>query len=176
MKKTNLLLISLISLIIILARLLPHVPNFSPLVSVMLFAGFYSQQKKYLLLPLVALFISDIFIGFYQWQVMLSLYGTLLLIAGLGIYANHYKNILNTISSTLGSALLFFLITNLAVWHFGNWYTHDLSGLSLCFTLAVPFFKSTLSSTLLYSSLLFGIYETSQYFIRLSYRQAEKKN
>lgn len=166
MRKNNLFLILLLALIVIAARLLPHLPNFSPLVGVMLFAGVYGQQKKYWLLLLGALFISDIFIGFYQWQIMLTVYGSLLLIALLGSQMRQYKNILNISTSALGSALLFFLSTNLAVWYFGNWYSHNLSGLLLCYTLAIPFFKSTLISTIVYSSLLFGLYESPGYLIK----------
>lgn len=166
MKKSNLILIFIISLLVLASRLIPHVPNFSPLASVALFVGVYSQNKKYIILPIIALFISDFFLGFYQAGVMASVYLSMLLTGLLGIFIAKHKNALNIISATLGSALFFFLITNLAVWYFGSWYSHDLAGLSLCFNLAIPFFRSTILSSLLYSSVLFGTYELSLHLIK----------
>jgi hypothetical protein len=164
MKKTNLLLIVLASLLILLARFIPHLPNFSPLASVLLFAGVYTKDKKYLLLPFIALLISDFFIGFYHLGIMLSVYGSFALIAVIGSILKKHLNIINTITSSLAAALFFFLITNLAVWYFGNWYSHNLAGLMLSYTLAIPFFKNTLFSNLLYTGLLFGAYESLKYF------------
>ena len=166
MNKKNISLIIIVSLIALIARFLPHLPNFAPLYSVMLFAGVYSKEKKYFFIPLVALFISDIFIGFYQWQIMLSVYLSFIAIAGLGKLLKKRKNIINTASATLASSIIFFLVTNFAVWYFGDWYSRDLAGLALCYNLAIPFFKSTLLSNLLYSGLLFGVYEFSAYALK----------
>ena len=166
MNKKNISLIIIVSLIALIARFLPHLPNFAPLYSVMLFAGVYSKEKKYFFIPLVALFISDIFIGFYQWQIMLSVYLSFIAIAGLGKLLKKQKNIINTASATLASSIIFFLVTNFAVWYFGDWYSRDLAGLALCYNLAIPFFKSTLLSNLLYSGLLFGVYEFSTYALK----------
>jgi len=166
MNKKNISLIIIVSLIALIARFLPHLPNFAPLYSVMLFAGVYSKEKKYFFIPLVALFISDIFIGFYQWQIMLSVYLSFIAIAGLGKLLKKQKNIINTASASLASSIIFFLVTNFAVWYFGDWYSRDLAGLALCYNLAIPFFKSTLLSNLLYSGLLFGVYEFSAYALK----------
>ena len=166
MHKKNLALIAIISLIALAARFIPHVPNFSPLASVMLFAGVYGQSKKDMIWPLIALFISDIFLGFYKLEIMLAVYGSLAIIALIGFWLKKHKNILNVTSSTLGSALLFFLLTNFAVWYFGSWYSHDLAGLALCYNLAIPFFKSTLAGNIVYGTLLFGVYEGATYMIK----------
>lgn len=159
MNKKNLALILLVSFIALLARFIPHWPNFSPLASVMLFAGFYSKQKKYMLLPLLALFISDIFIGFYKWEIMLTVYTALLAAGLIGRLLKKDLNFINITSASLASALLFFISTNFAVWYFGDWYTKDLSGLLLNYSLAIPFFKSTLLSNLLYTGFMFSLYE-----------------
>lgn len=164
--KKNILLISLLSLVALAARFLPHIPNFAPLYSVMLFAGVYSDKKRYFFIPLIALLASDIFIGFYKWQIMLSVYLSFIIIAFLGAVVKKHKNIINIISSTLASSIIFFLFTNLAVWYFGSWYSHDLAGLNYCYYLALPFFKSTLLSSLAYSGLLFGIYEAIHYALK----------
>jgi len=166
MNKKNISLILIISIIALMARFIPHIPNFSPLASVVLFTGVYGQSKKYIILPLLALLISDFFLGFYKLEIMLAVYSSLTLVGVIGLWLKNNKNILNIVSSTLGSALLFFLITNLAVWSFGSWYSHDLTGLVLCYNLAIPFFKSTLLSNIVYAGLLFGSYELVLYSIK----------
>lgn len=173
MDKKNLLLIIIVSIIGFASRLLPHMANFSPLASIILFTGVYATNKKYFILPFIALFISDIFIGFYKWEIMLSVYLSLGLIYLLSYFVKKEKNILNITSATLASALLFFLITNLAVWYFGDWYTKDLAGLMLNYSLAIPFFKATLASNIFYSSLMFGVYEL---FLSYQTNSAQQKS
>jgi len=166
MNKKNILLILIISMVALAARLISHSPNFSPLVAVMLFTGVYGQSKKYIVLPLIALFISDLFLGFYKLEIMLAVYGSLIIASAIGMWLKNNKNILNTASATLASALLFFLITNFAVWYFGSWYSHNLAGLALCYNLAIPFFKNTLLSNIIYAGLLFTSYESLTQLIK----------
>ena len=174
MKKNTLLLILFLSVVVLAARLIPHAPNFSPLASVILFGGVYITNKKYLILPFIALFISDIFLGFYSWQIMLSVYGSLAVIMLLGQVVVKHKNVINIISSSLLAGIIFFAVTNFSVWYFGNWYTADLSGLITSYTMAIPFFKNTIMSNLFYSGILFGVYEAVQYLAKqriLSYKK-----
>lgn len=93
---------------------------------------------------------------------MLAVYLATALNIVIGYSLKKNYRLLNIFSASIFSAISFFVITNLAVWMMSNWYTKDISGLLLCFTLAVPFFKSTLISNILYSSLLFGSYAFAQ--------------
>ena len=53
-------------LIAILTRLLPHPPNFAPITSIALFSGIHFSNKRIaLLIPLVGMFISDLFLGIH---------------------------------------------------------------------------------------------------------------
>lgn len=140
---------------ILIFRLLPHSPNFSPVASIFLFALAKKKGKTFILWPLLALLISDLILGFYAWPIMLSVYGSLTLTGLIGHWLQNQTNFLNLINASLLSALIFFLITNWAVWAFGNWYSHDWTGLMYCFILAVPFFKNTLLGNLFYTPLLF---------------------
>ncbi len=156
--KNNFFLILFLSVIALASRLVWHIPNFSPLSSILIFSAFLAPNKKMATLPLLALLASDLVIGFYHWSVMLSVYlaTALNIVIGYGLKKNPRS--LNVLSAGMLSAISFFLITNLAVWITSNWYTKDFSGLMYCFTLAIPFFKSTLASNILYSSLLFSVY------------------
>ena len=48
-------------------RLLPHLPNATPIAAMALFSGVYFNNKKYaFIIPLLAMFLSDLFLGFYK--------------------------------------------------------------------------------------------------------------
>jgi len=156
--KKNIYLIIALSVLAIISRLIWHIPNFSPLSSILLFSAFLAANKKIASLPLLALFVSDLFLGFYHLSVMLAVYLATTLNIFIGQALKKNPRSLNVISAGIISAISFFLITNFAVWASSDWYAKDFSNLMYCFTLAIPFFKSTLASNILYSSLLFSVY------------------
>ena len=139
--------------ILIFSRLIPHPPNFTPIVAVAITSGFLFK-KKYLWFTvlIISLLLSDFFIGFYKN--MPAIYGTFLLITyfffNIGSKIN-YKNLF--VFSFLG-ALIFYLFTNLAVWISSGLYEKSLAGLLECYILAIPFFRNTLISTIFYSYLV----------------------
>ena len=59
----------IIPLIIVLAavtRLIPHPPNFTPIIAIGLFGGAYIQNRSLaILIPIGAMFISDLFLGLH---------------------------------------------------------------------------------------------------------------
>jgi len=146
-------------------RFVPHPPNFSPLAAIALFGGFYFRKMRFALIPVAILFLTDIFLGFYQTGIMLSVYFSFILIAFLGIQIRKKTSLATIIGGSLLGSILFFFLTNFSVWIFGNWYAHNFSGLTHCFYLAIPFFRNTLLGDLFFSSVFFGIYEASQIYI-----------
>ena len=64
------------------------------------------------------------------------------------------------------SSILFFLITNFAVWAFAPWYAKTFSGIIQCYAMALPFFRNTLLGDLFYTTLFFGAYEIIRIWIR----------
>ena len=149
----------------IIIRLVPHPANFTPIFALALFAGFYLSKKWAIILPLSAMFLSGIFIGFYDWKLMLVVYGSIALAGLIGVAFKNNRNILTVVTSTLLASILFFVTTNFAVWYFSSWYTHDWSGLMLCYTLAVPFFKNSLMGNMVFVTIFFGSYEMIKLFV-----------
>ena len=49
----------------VLSRLVPHPPNFTPLIAAVIFLPFISKDKLGMLLPISVMFISDLIIGFH---------------------------------------------------------------------------------------------------------------
>ena len=163
--KEKIIFILLLLIIGIFYRFMPHPPNFSPLAAIALFGGFYFSRMRFALIPIAILFLTDIVLGFYQIEIMLSVYTSFILITLLGVQIKKKTSFYTIIGGSLLGSILFFLITNFSVWLFGNWYAHDFSGLINCFYLALPFFRNTLLGDLFFTAVFFGIYEFSQIYI-----------
>ncbi|HLD31885.1 MAG TPA: DUF6580 family putative transport protein [Patescibacteria group bacterium] len=168
-KNNNSLLIVLLIILGIFSRLLPHPANFTPLAAIALFSGLYLPHKRFIFLPLIAMLISDLFIGLYHPAIMASVYLGFLFSGLIGYHLRTRKTILNIGLGTITGSLSFFFLTNLAVWFWGNLYPLSFAGLSQCFVLAVPFFRHTLAGDLFYTTILVGGFE---FF--LAYQQKKK--
>lgn len=142
----------------IMLRLLPHPPNIAPITAMALFGGVYLNKKYALIFPLLALFVSDLFLGFYGAPMMLFVYGSFLLTGFIGIWVKNHKKPSIIIIASLFSSLLFYLITNFGVWLFTPLYPKTFSGLLESYTMAIPFLRNTILGDLLYTGLFFGIY------------------
>ncbi|OGX26441.1 MAG: hypothetical protein A2787_08525 [Omnitrophica WOR_2 bacterium RIFCSPHIGHO2_01_FULL_48_9] len=142
----------------IASRLIVHIPDFTPIISVALLSGAYIKSRYgAILLPLALMAVTDVFIGFHE--TMLFTWGSMVLITVLGFWLKNHKNLKTVLGTSLCSAIIFFVITNLGVWLVSGMYLHTLQGLGECFVLAIPYFRNELASTLIYSTLLFGAYE-----------------
>jgi hypothetical protein len=162
---------SMIILVAALSRLLPHPVNFTPIAAMALAGGVYLDKRIALILPLAALFISDLFIGFHN--TILFVYGSIVLIGFLGLWLKSHKKLLPVVGTTLLSSILFFVVTNFGVWFTGGgWsYAKSWQGLVECYTIAIPFFRNTIAGDMIYTFVLFGLFEFSEYALR----QGEKK-
>jgi len=144
----------------VVLRLLPHLPNFAPIAAMALFGGVYLNKKYALLIPLIALFLGDIFIGFYSPWIMFSVYGSFALIGLLGLWLKKNKTIPNIIGSALMGSIIFFLVTNFAMWAIPHsLYPHNLQGLMQSYIMGLPFFRNTLLGDFFYVGAMFGLYE-----------------
>lgn len=153
-------------LIGVISRVLPHPWNFAPISAIAMFGGVYLSRKSALILPLVAMFISDLFIGFYELPVMASVYLSFLLTVFIGFLVKKRKSWQTIIAGSVCGSVLFFLVTNFAVWAFSAWYPHNLTGLIANYILALPFFKNTLLGDLFYVSVFFGAYEAISVLVK----------
>ncbi len=139
-------------------------PNFAPIAAMALFGGYYLPRRQAFIIPLLAMFISDLFIGFYNPATMVSVYGSFVLVTLIGIYAKTHKGWGYIAGGTVLGSFLFYLITNFAVWiDPGTSYTKDLTGLINCYVSAIPFYKYTLAGDLFYSAFFFLSYEFSRH-------------
>jgi hypothetical protein len=142
-----------------LLRVIPHPANFAPIGATSLFGGVYLKKRYALILPLAAMVVSDIFLGFDSWQSRLSVYGSFLLIGLLGLAIRNHRNIFTVIGASLMGSTLFYLITNLVFIYPAKMYPHTWAGQIASYTNALPFFRNTLLGDLFYVGVLFGSYE-----------------
>ena len=151
-----------ISLILILAfaRLMPHPPNFTPIIAVAIVSGYFFKNINLSLFTLlIAMLISDLFIGFYENVIFV--YVSLLLITFVFHKMSNKINFKNLFIYGFAGSLIFFIVSNFGVWALGSpgvyniAYEKSLSGLIECYILAIPFFNNTLISTIIFSYLAF---------------------
>jgi len=157
------MLVLLLLVVGFLARVITHAPNFTPVIALILFGGVYLDKKYAVLLPIFLMVVTDIILGIHS--MMLFTWGSLVLVSFAGLWLRHHKNWINTAATSFLAAVAFFIITNFGVWVSG-YYPPTLEGLLNCYVMAIPFFRSTLTSTLVYSVALFGIYELAAIRLR----------
>src|SRR3989339_2238669 len=163
MKKIQTLIsYTVIILLAVFARLTPHAPNFAPIGGLALFSGSHFKKKIALLIPLAAMFLSDIFLGFHK--TIPYVYASFIIIALIGglIKTNKWQSLLK---ASLISSILFFLITNFGVWATGSMYQKNLSGLIQSYGFGIPFFRNTLISDLFYTFSFFYGYRFLSSFV-----------
>ena len=117
---------------IVVSRLLPHPPNFTPVIAI------FMLSSGLALVPLLITYIiTDAVIGFHSY--MLWVYASLFAVA-------YFQK------GAVFSSTLFFVITNFAVWTSG-YYGYTLQGFVMCYVMAIPFYISTLTSTVIFAKL-----------------------
>ena len=175
MKKNAFLIITGFILFAALSRLLPHAYNFTPLGAIALFGAAYFSQKKWaFIVPLVALWLSDLFLNnivyaeYYDGFALftsgfLYIYGAFALIAILGFKLFDKITMPRVIGGALGASVIFFVVSNFGVWLTSPMYPLTMEGLLMCYTAAIPFFHYTIAGNLVYCGVLFGGYEYLQY-------------
>ncbi len=139
----------------ILSRAIVHTPNFTPVLSMAFLGGMYLKGRQAVLVPLALMVISDSILGFYH--MMFFTWGSIVLISIFGLWLKKRKNLATVLGGSIASALIFFIVSN-----FGAWlalYPHTMDGLRQCYILAVPFFRSTLVSSVAYSLVFYAAYE-----------------
>lgn len=150
-----------------LTRFIPHPPNFTAIGGIALFAGACIPNKWLsLLLPITVMLITDAIIGFHD--TLGAVYLSFSLITMIGWMMRDRQNILGFVGTSITASILFFVITNSAVWLAGFWssvpigYPKSIDGLILALNAGIPFFSSTLISQFAYGTLFFGAFHLAK--------------
>ena len=165
--RNKLLIITAIIVFGVIARLLPHFPNFAPMGALALFAvAFYKRKYLALVIPGLAWWLSDLYLnnmiynsadGFtlFTADQFFSLFAlTLIVILGKRLFKK--VNAPNVMIGSLSASLIFFVVSNFGVWMQGILYPKTVQGLVECYSMALPFYRGTLISDLIFSGVFFG--------------------
>ena len=140
----------------VVARLVPHPWNATPIMAIALFGGTYLSKRWAILLPLTTVILSDAIIGWHT--TMLFTWVAFVLTGGLAWWVRARPSASRIVAAALAGSLLFFLISNFGVWVVGGLYPLTAKGLRDCFVAAIPFYRNTLLGDLLYTGAFFGLY------------------
>jgi hypothetical protein len=144
--KKNLQSFFFIFFFLTISRLIPHEPNFTPILSISILGFLFSTILSVkVLIVLGSMFFSDLIIGTHDFMIYVYFSLTLLII---------FSNSKNYIYMMFFGPLIFFIITNFGVWLYSSYYTKNINGLIECFYMAIPFFKNTILSTFFYCILI----------------------
>lgn len=170
-------------------RLVPHMPNFAPITAMGLFGGAYLNKKFAILMPILAMIISDYlllyinpygidFSGVHPISRMfhtttLYVWGSFLISSLIGIWLRTHKKPIDILGASLLASVQFFLITNFGTWA-GGMYSQGLDGLMQSYTMGLPFFRWTLLGDLFYTAVFFGSFELALKTKRVILFQASK--
>jgi len=156
MKPRFLTLVGMIAMAAI-ARVMPHPWNVSPVAAMALFGGAeFDNRIAAFGVPLLAMFTSDIILGFSSQTPLIYLCFALIVLIGFWI-----KKDISVGRIALGSAassVLFFAGTNFGTWASESIYPKTLQGLTMCYEAGLPFFQNTFLGDLGYTAILFGAF------------------
>jgi len=155
MKRNSLAIITGMVLAAAMFRLFPHPPNFTPIAAMAIFAGAHIADRRLaLLVPLAAMFASDLLIGLHSAIVLV--YVSMAISVVIGMQLKNKIRFTTVAGASVLSSVLFFIITNFGVWLTTGMYTPNLSGLMASYVAAIPFFQNSLLGDALFAGLLFG--------------------
>lgn len=152
-----------IVILAIVSRFVPHMPNVGLITALAMFSAANMDWKKSVGITLVARFVSDMFLGFFAWPLMVAVYVSHLagILFGLWIKRASNNRWAKIIFSSLSTSVLFFLATNFA--YFYAEYPHNFSGVMLAYANGLPFLRGTMVGDVGYAVALFGVFELAMY-------------
>lgn len=147
--------------IAVAVRLLPHPWHLTPIGAALLFFGAKRPVREWIA-PLALLAAADVYLTTVQYHMHVSVdhcvtWAWYLAALGIGYVLVRKVDPLRVVGASLASATSFFLISNFAVWAFGDMYAKNFAGLVECYTMAIPFFRGTFASDLIYTPVLFSV-------------------
>lgn len=167
MKKNNIIILFVLVIVLACLRVIIPIENFNPIGAIALMGGMLLGRNIWALaVPLVALLLGDVILALsspmyteYLFSgTFMFVYIGFLAIIGAGILLRKNISIVKVLAGSVIAAVIFFVITNIGAWATLDIYTKNLSGLILSFEAAVPFFRATLISQVVFSVIIYFVY------------------
>tara|TARA_Y200000002_G_scaffold279826_1_gene233929 strand:+ start:3343 stop:3816 length:474 start_codon:yes stop_codon:yes gene_type:complete len=147
--KSNIFYFILFVCSIAASRIIPHPPNFTPILAIAVMAPLLTGNVMLgIVLSLSSMILSDLYWGYH------NTIGWVYFSIALSSLLTRYIN--NAYLAGIGASILFFVVTNFAVWLSG-YYGFTMEGLLACYIAAIPFFQNTIAGTLIYIMIIKSI-------------------
>jgi hypothetical protein len=150
---------------VIASRFIPEIGHYTPVFAVFILTAM-TFKKRYMLVPFVGIFASDMLLEYFNYYEFNYLFSSLFLLNYLSyllIYLfifkfNRKENLFSIASNTLLAPTIFYLLSNFTVWLTagGVVYPYTISGLLYCYEMGLPFYKQHLISTIIFVPILFS--------------------
>jgi uncharacterized membrane protein (Fun14 family) len=163
--KQKLIIASSLIFFALVGRLVPHFWNMTPIAGVAILSGARLGWKWGVGVPILAMFLGDLVIGFYSWPILVAVYTSFALTGIVGYFVRKSGKVATVLGGSVFSAILFFLVTNGAVWAFGSIYSHNFLGLIASYVAGLPFLQNQVLGDLFFTSALFAGWELCFYMI-----------
>ena len=160
----------------VLVRVGDHMPNVAPVAAVALWAGAVLPVPWALVVPLGAMLIADSIIGFASLPVTISIYLSYGLMVLVGMWLGKKYSPWKLIGSSMFGAIIFYLMTNAAVWWFSGMYMRTWEGLLLSYYYAIPFFRNTFMGDIAYACGLFMAWQYLPVWVSAFVKNATQVN
>lgn len=131
--------------------------NFAPVGALSLFAGARLRGWQAYALPIALMAVTDPFLGGYSSSTPF-VYASFLLSVWMGTKLRRTESPVWIGGMALAGSIQFFLLSNLPMWLFTNTYAPGWRGLVADYTAALPFYRRTFESDLVYTAVLFGLH------------------
>jgi hypothetical protein len=148
--------------LLFLARLMPHVPNLTPYMSLLLLMGYSLPRRTAIFLTLLSLIAADVILALWHHDPIFGLWSLFtysgflsITFVAYGLKQNHTFVRIGTFA--LSSVLGYWLWTNFGTWLTSGMYAYSWAGFMQCFILALPFLQASLISALIFVPLFFGL-------------------
>jgi hypothetical protein len=161
--------LTLVTLAAAAMRLVPHPWNMTPIAGMALFGGAHFRDHRTAFgVPIAAMLISDLVLaltvyGSAAFQGIPSVYLAFALTVCIGRALPLHPSAVRVGAAAVGAALLFYLITNFAVWMRGALYPMTGQGLVVCYAAALPYLRNAIVGNLVYTAVFFGGFSVAEW-------------
>ncbi len=136
---------------------IPHIWNFTAVYALAIFAGSqFGDKRLAIVMPLAAMGLSDIFIPGNGFN--LTVYAGFIAIVMCGMAIKNHITVTNVALASVAGAILFYLITNFALFYPVTQYPHNIQGIITSYIMGLPFLRNALIADMIYTPILFGAF------------------
>ena len=148
-------------------HLIPHPLGVSPIGATALYAGANGPVGRAWLIPLIPLTLAGLLFGFQGPPLVMAF-----VFAGFALCTLIGRRLLHATRTpsryglaVVGGAVVFFLLSNLAIWLVG-YYPPTINGLLQCYVKGLPYLFVAAIADAAYCFLLFGLHELAERYRR----------